>query len=214
MKYISPNDFINSTINKAFDMDGAYGVQCVDAIKKFVTDVYGNSDFSCGNGWAYGLWTCYGSNGVEKYFDKYPYSEAKKGDWVIWNTGSKEAPKSHVAMFVNKESNGRVKVYGQNQNGNKYFCYVSVSEHGILGVLRPKIYVNNFLGPRGYLKEGDSGESVEKLCSFISEKIKGNWFGPNLKAYIMGFQKENGLEVDGCIGPITLSKLKENGFKE
>ena len=154
MKYISVDEFVNETNGKAYDMDGAYGVQCVDGIKKFNYDVYGKFDFNCGAcGYAYGLWTNYGTNGVEKYFDKYPYSEAKKGDWIIWNWGSPEAPKSHVGMFYEIVGD-RVKSYGQNQNGIKAFNFCNVSQEGILGVLRPKIYVNPEPTPTGYPFEG------------------------------------------------------------
>jgi len=139
-KYISPQEFIKQTEGHAYDMDGAYGVQCVDGIKKFVQDVYGESNFSCGNGWAYGLWTCYGSNGVQKYFDKFPFSQAKEGDWIIWNKGSKGAPKSHVGMFIKNINSQLVQVYGQNQNGIKAFNFCNTWNEGILGVLRPKIY--------------------------------------------------------------------------
>lgn len=140
-KYISPDDFIKSVNGKGFDIDGSYGVQCVDGIKKFALDVYGKADFTCGNGWANGLWLCYDTNGVSKYFKKYPYSEAKKGDWIIWDKNSKDAPNSHVAMFVEKVSSTRVKCFGQNQNGIKEFNKITVNSDGILGVLRPTIYI-------------------------------------------------------------------------
>ena len=153
MKYISVDEFISITNGKAYDLDGN-GVWCVDAIKEFNVLVYGYADFTCGNNWAYGLWTLYGSNGVEKYFDKYPYSEAKKGDWIIWNWGSQEAPKSHVACFMERVGNGKVKAYGQSQNGIKAFNFANISENGILGVLRPKIYENPEPTPTGYPFEG------------------------------------------------------------
>ena len=139
-KYISPDEFIRETNGKAYDIDHASGVQCVDGIKKFNLDVYGNYDFTCGNGWAYGLWTCYGSNGVEKYFNKHPFSEAKKGDWIIWNWGSKSCEYSHVAMYVDMKSNDLVNAYGQSQNGIKAFNTCAIYTDGILGVLRSKIY--------------------------------------------------------------------------
>lgn len=57
-KYISPQDFINQTVGRKYDVDGVAGVQCVDAIKKFTQIVYGKYDFNCGKcGYAYGLWT-------------------------------------------------------------------------------------------------------------------------------------------------------------
>lgn len=135
---MSIEEFINETNGQAFDMDGQYGVQCVDGIKKFVDMFKGESNFSCGNGWANGLWLCYGSNGVEKYFNQHPYSEARKGDWIIWNKGSKAAPNSHVGMFIEDMNNGRVRTYGQNQNGIKAFNFCNVEKDGILGVLRLK----------------------------------------------------------------------------
>ena len=45
-------------------------------------------------------------------------------------------------MLYEKLGNGYVKAYGQNQNGIKAFNFANVSEDGILGVLRSKIYVN------------------------------------------------------------------------
>ena len=139
-KYISPQEFVKITKGKAYDVDHAYGVQCVDGIAEFCVLVYGEHNFTCGNGWAYGLWTCYGTNGVERYFNQHPFSEAKEGDWVIWNKGSKDAPTSHVAMYSKKIDNTHIEAYGQNQNGKKYFNFANVSTNGILGVLRPKIY--------------------------------------------------------------------------
>ena len=139
-KYITPEEFINETEGHAYDMDGAYGVQCVDGIKKFAYDVYGECNFTCGNGWAYGLWTNYGSNGVERYFNQHSYIEAREGDWIIWNWGSKGSPNSHVGMFVENVNDELVKTYGQNQDGKKYFNFCNCYRDGILGVLRPKIY--------------------------------------------------------------------------
>lgn len=212
--YISVNDFINTTNGKAFDVDGSCGIQCVDGIKEFNKLVYGKWDFNCGScGYAYGLWTNYGTNGVEKYFDKYSYSSAKIGDWIIWNKGSKEAPSSHVGMFYEKANNGRVKTYGQNQNGIKAFNFANISEDGILGVLRPKIYVDSFLPARGYFTKGDSGDNVNKIDEFYSDLVKGPYFGDYTVAMVKEFQRQNGLEQDGNIGPITLSKMREKGFK-
>lgn len=213
-KYITPDEFIKETNGKEYDVDHTAGVQCVDGIKEFNVLVYGKADFTCGNGWAYGLWTCYGTNGVEKYFDKYPYSEAKKGDWIIWNKGSKNCPDSHVSMFIERVGNGKVKAYGQNQNGKKYFNTTDISEDGILGVLRSKIYVNDsFLPERGYLKKGDTGENISKVNEFLSSQIKGSNYTLYTDACVKIFQRQNNLDEDGYIGKETLKKMEEKGFK-
>lgn len=243
-KYISVNDFVKSVDGQAFDIDKAYGVQCVDGIKKFVEMVYGESNFTCGNGWANGLWLCFDTNGCNKYFVQKPFSEAKKGDWIIWNKNSKSAPLSHVAMFIENVSDTLVKCFGQNQNGIKAFNTCNVYNDGILGVLRPIIYKNtneaetskneSFLSSKGYLKLGDSGENIEKICQFMhdkfykygewlgldNKKILGSYFGPILEAYIKEFQKRAKEEkkyddaIDGFIGPKTLKALVHYGFQE
>ena len=213
MRYITTDEFIKETNGKAYDIDHTAGVQCVDAIKVFNYKVYGTYDFNCGNGWAYGLWTNYGTNGIEKYFDKFPYSEAKRGDWIIWNKDSKPAPKSHVAMFYEKVGNGKVRAYGQNQNGVKAFNFANILEDGILGVLRPKIYlVKNFLPERGYFTYGDTGANVEKIDEFFANKVKGEFYLNYTVAVVKEFQRQNNLQQDGNIGPKTLEKMREQGF--
>ena len=78
-----------------------------------------------------------------------------------------------------------------------------------------------FLGKRGYLKYGDSGENIGKIASFMYKTFPsytkkaalGNYFGKNLLASIKEFQRRTGLEADGNIGPLTLKKLVKYGFK-
>ena len=43
-------------------------------------------------------------------------------------------------------------------------------------------------------------------------KMLGEYFGPNLEKWIKFFQQSNNLTSDGCIGPITLAKLREYGL--
>lgn len=91
---------------------------------------------------------------------------------------------------------------------------------------------DNFLGPRGYLKYGDKGPNVNKICLFFannfygyfgnskeSARIKlvgknndGDFFGNYLKSWVIEFQKRTGLEPDGNIGPLTLKMLVKYGF--
>lgn len=91
---------------------------------------------------------------------------------------------------------------------------------------------DNFLGARGYLKYGDKGPNVNKICLFFannfygyfgnskkSARIKlvgknndGDFFGNYLKSWVIEFQKRTGLESDGNIGPLTLKMLVKYGF--
>lgn len=99
---------------------------------------------------------------------------------------------------------------------------------------------SNFLGSRGYLKFGDKGANINKICWFFvnnfygyfgntkeSAKIKlvgvngdGDYFGEHLKKWVVEFQKRAKVDgvygdvLDGNIGPLTLNALKKYGFKE
>ena len=72
---------------------------------------------------------------------------------------------------------------------------------------------DSFLPDRGYFKKGDSGEEVALIDDFFASQVKGNYFGDYTESCVKVFQKQNGLEADGNIGPITLAKMEEKGFK-
>lgn len=84
-------------------------------------------------------------------------------------------------------------------------------KHGFLPWIT---YNNSFLPSRGYFKKGDSGKNVLKICDFLSKFVEGDYFGDYAVACTKVFQKQNGLDPDGNIGPLTLKKMKEKGFIE
>lgn len=132
---MTAKDFVNKYIGTAHDVDGAYGVQCVDLFKFFTKVNYGISNYTTGNGWASGLWINRKSRPYYKYFVDGSLSTLQNGDWVIWGRGSKDCPDSHVAMFYNG------KFFGQNQWGRRYATLANISLNGVIGVLRPKMYI-------------------------------------------------------------------------
>ena len=134
---LSPKQFYDSHIGKAYDVDSSYGVQCVDAFKLFTLEQYGISNYNCTNGYASGLWIYRKEKPYYQHFIEVSVNDLKNGDWVFWNNGAEECPDSHVAMYYNG------KFFSQNQFGCKSFSLVNISYDGILGVLRPKIYINN-----------------------------------------------------------------------
>ena len=82
------------------------------------------------------------------------------------------------------------------------------------------------LPSRGYFTRGDKGESIAIISSFLAcnfmgyesilgvdiNDMLGEIFGINLQSWIIHFQRSNGLEPDGNIGPITLDKLRQYGL--
>ncbi len=96
----------------------------------------------------------------------------------------------------------------------------------------------SFFGSKGYFCLGNYHENIGKICDFFAEYfygyfykgenakakahqvLDGNYFGPYLKKWTIEFQKrakDEGKyndEIDGCIGPKTLTALKYYGFQE
>jgi hypothetical protein len=67
----------------------------------------------------------------------------------------------------------------------------------------------------GTLKLGCKGDNIKEFqqelldsCQKLPRKGVDGWYGPETKAAVMAFQKENGLTVDGVAGPKTLAALK------
>ena len=85
---------------------------------------------------------------------------------------------------------------------------------------KKKVDTKNVLGSRGYIKLGDQSDFISKIAKFMyktfpaytKKQALGNYYGKYIQASIKEFQHRTGLEADGCIGPLTLAKLKKYGF--
>lgn len=68
------------------------------------------------------------------------------------------------------------------------------------------------------LKYGSRGNDVSALQTALkemglySDKIDGH-FGPNTRAAVIAFQRNNGISADGIVGPNTKAKFKVAGYK-
>lgn len=144
---MTSKQFYDKYIGKAVDIDGAYGVQCVDLFKAFTKDNYGIWQYNTGNGWASGLWYNRKSKPYYQYFVDGDLNNLQNGDWVIWNNGAKDCPDSHVAMYYNG------KFLGQNQFGVAGATWKNISLSGALGVLRPKMYIHRNIGYRSHIED-------------------------------------------------------------
>lgn len=153
---MTAEEFYNKHVGKAVDIDGAYSYQCVDLFKAFTKENYGIYNYNCTNGWASGLWIYRKSKPYYQHFVEVSLNELQDGDWLFWNNGSKVAPNSHVAMYY------KGKFFGQNQGGKPYASLKKCSTSGVLGVLRPKIYI----------KSETLSKSIEEIAR---EVINGNW---------------------------------------
>lgn len=167
---MTAKEFYEKHKNKKIDMDFSPKgdiYQCVDLFKAFTKENFNTNDYTTGNGYASGLWINRKSKPYYKYFVEANKNKMQNGDWVFWGK-SKATPSTHVAMYYDG------KFLGQNQNGKKEATLVKISKDGILGVLRPKIYVKN--SPNNAQKEKvdqilHKGSKVRFNGTFLVDKI-------------------------------------------
>lgn len=151
----------------------------------------------------------------------------KKGE-IICLEGTDGATANHIHICCGKgysdnwikNSNKKVVIVGDNKPPEQVmyrytkFTTSVMDNGGLKWVSTDTDTCPDFLPSRGYFKKGDSGKNVEKIDNFFIEKLKGDYYGDYTTAIVKEFQRQNGLEQDGCIGKLTLAKMKEQGFKE
>jgi hypothetical protein len=153
-------------------------------------------------------------------FDDYTYASValykKAGRWF-------DSPQRGDQIFFGGQGHtgGVVSVYGGTENtieGNKgdevRRCSYSVNSPSIIGYGRPKYYLLTgkiTAADMPLLKKGSQGEAVKKLQQTLNGKgyklTEDGDFGSKTEAAVKAFQKANGLEVDGEVGPMTWGVL-------
>jgi hypothetical protein len=112
--------------------------------------------------------------------------------------------------------------YDIKKNANGKYCFVYDKS------LLPDeaFYVDpsftTILDARGYnfkqvpllYKKGDSGKDIEKIADFLSQFVKGNYYGDYMEACVNVYKKQNGISGDGkTIDSQTLEEMKRDGLK-
>lgn len=132
---MTPNEWKDLTINKTYDVDGAYGAQCWDYFAYFCQYFKLPVSTYCAlTGYVCDLWRLRDKYGYSAYFDYITdVKDLKPGDWCFWDRGSSHNF-SHVAMYMMR--NGVPVELGQNQG----FPYVTekTTTWDIMGALRFK----------------------------------------------------------------------------
>jgi len=151
----------------------------------------------------------------------------KKGE-IICYEGNDGATGNHLHICCGrgysdnwaKNTKGKLVIVGDNKLPNDVMYRFTrlttrvMDNGGLNWVSTDTDYIKDFLPNRGYFTQGDSGENVKKICDWFSKKVEGNYYGDYLTGCVKIFQQQNGLEKDGNIGPITLNKMKQQGFEE
>lgn len=111
--------------------------------------------------------------------------------------------------------------YGIKKNSNGKWCFVYDKS------LLPDeaFYVNrkftNIINANNYsfketpvvMKKGDSSNEVEKVCEFLSNFVKGNYYGDYCEACVSVYKKQHNISGDGSIIDVqTLEAMKKDGL--
>lgn len=135
-------EFINNTINKAIDVDGNYGPQCVDLFN-YWNDLYNNGErINClPSGYAKSLYENRFNNGILKNFTETAINNMIEGTVVVYGD-CKFAPKSHVCFFIKDNGDGTYQALQQNFFGQMYVTINNNPYDGIIGALIPNQLLN------------------------------------------------------------------------
>lgn len=168
-------EFINKYKGKRIDFDGFYGVQCVDLIDKYISEVlqltigfYGNAKYWWLNR-NYSEWLKHNF-----YFitPEYKDGETRPGDIGIRTSGTY----GHIFIIADINNNGYFNYYDQNGTGTSDCMTLRKRKYNnsyINGILRPKNQVN--IGGNKMKKYGN-GEVLSD-CSVYSDSKLTNKIG-------------------------------------
>lgn len=188
-RWLSSKQFIDATIGKSYDMDGAYGPQCWDYGDYYWLTQVNRALSTGGTGCARGCWTVASARKAnagsefELVTDKW---KLKYGDWVILNDG----PYGHIGI-VTATYFGKNQIEVQSQNQGVFrtkVTRVKFSLNGFLGAFRCKEFwksngrPNNPKSETYTVKKGDTlGAIAVKYKTTVAKLAKDNNIkNPNL----------------------------------
>ena len=158
------------------------------------------------------------------------------GDWPV-SEAAYEATIKLIADIAKRNNMGKL-VVGQNFGYHGMYASTACAGPTLIGRMQniadavnggqptpptPPAPKDKFLPAKGYWGPGDNDPKVGQIASFMrrvfpaytSAKALGPYYGPYLKSSILEFQKRTQMkksDQDGCVGPITLAKLRSYGF--
>lgn len=189
MKY---SEFIIKYIGKKIDFDGAYGVQCVDLINRYMCDVLG-LNISYFPRYAKNFWLDRNKNKflIKNFTFFSPTAKLQRGDIGVRATGTA----GHI-FIIDHKSGDKLYIYDQNATGNgdpMTARIISCDSQLITGVLRPKNQKNIDKENKKVVK------SKSKLIDSPCKQFKTNAymtsesyvFSNNTKENITGFVNKN-----------------------
>ena len=129
--------FITKNIGKKIDYDGVYGIQCVDLINQYMTDVLGLK-INYFPRYAKSFWLDRNKNSflLKNFTFLLPTAKLQKGDIGVRTSGTS----GHI-FIIDHKSDDKLYIYDQNATGSGDAMtarIITCDASNITGVLRPK----------------------------------------------------------------------------
>lgn len=140
----SPDDFITATVDKCIVEGNIYGAQCVSLAQAFWQSYASRGINDCGTGSARGIWECKEINAAQDFEIVEGFQNLQAGDWAVFDSGEY----GHIGMVYGEPEGNYIPLYGENQGGKSCEAggsepnKILISNKTLLGVFRPKIYIN------------------------------------------------------------------------
>lgn len=224
--------FKNIYLGHSVDVDGfpVYNIyQCWDLVCGKYMPYIGGKIIHCNKTqYVCDIATQRATNGILDFcIDVGLNAEMQPGDICVWAFGSKPCPLSHIAIYDHDNGQDHVFFLGQNQPYAKVTVQ-EISVSGIIGVFRPKIFVNQ--KPTKPAKKADQLLTDGSICEsygFIVEalrynktkkqwEMKNNWVGGWFPtAFVHEVDKKDG-KMDNILhigsgvafdGPLTITDI-------
>ena len=109
-------EFKAMTIGNAYDMDGAYGVQCHDLYAKYCQYLGYPTTHCTKSGYVKDIWELRKTSGILNNFNEVTIMQP--GDVAVFREVPKVTPYSHIAIFDSDAGNGYGWFLGQNQGSS------------------------------------------------------------------------------------------------
>lgn len=99
--------------------------------------------------------------------------------------------------------------YSCNGNYNNYTVDLNECNYNYPKIIKEKGF-NGYGKTSICYKKGDSNETISKVDDYLSNQVKGNYFGDYTEATLNVFKSKNGLDPNGIIDNETLEKMGIN----
>lgn len=197
-------NYKNSVLGKKIDLDGfpVYNIyQCWDLANHYFLYIGGHRISCTRSRYVKDIANQRATNGILDFcVDIGLKAEMRPGDIVVWREISPHCPYSHIAIYDHDNGQDEIYFLGQNQPVAKV-TIARIPWQGIIGVFRPKIFMNQKPAPKKPDQILTKGSKVTSYGFYVEDLRRRNGHWEMLNSWVGGWIPcEDVDEVDALDG--------------